>query len=77
MCYKSNKYFSINIAKVPLSAGCCLMTTFDGAKVNKKKATKLSPSLIFSDHNYFVASSETFLKFLSSFSKASETFLAL
>lgn len=27
--------------------------------------------------HYFVASSDTFLKFLSSFSRASETFLAL
>ena len=28
-------------------------------------------------YNYFVASSDAFLKFLSSFSRASETFLAL
>ena len=46
MCHKCNKYFSINIAKVPLSAGCCLMTTFDGTKVNKK--TTLSSCLFLS-----------------------------
>ena len=36
MCHKCNKYFSKNIAKVPLSAGCCLMTTFDGTNICKK-----------------------------------------
>ena len=36
ICHEYNKYFSKNIAKVPLSAGCCLMTTFDGTNICKK-----------------------------------------
>ena len=46
----------------------------------KERDVILTISLFLHNHlnyNYFVASSDAFLKFLSSFSRASETFLAL
>ena len=60
MCHKCNKYFSKNIAKAPLSAGCCLMTTFDGAKVNKK-TTRLD-CLFLSLHLLYHSPELKFLK---------------
>ena len=45
--------------------------------LNDRRVAEYQKSLNCLAHNYFVASNEDFLKFLSSFSSASETFLAL